>query len=76
MGLKIRHKVVAHQPKVKRDKTGSISFGTMLELSKEQFDQLNDAYYNGEELFLFIASEDDVVDLITEIAKDLTTENN
>lgn len=70
--MKIRSKVVAYQARIKRDKTASITLGTMIELSKEQFDQLNDAYYNGEELFLFIASEDDVVDLITEVAKDLT----
>lgn len=71
--MKIRHKVSVHQPRIKRDKTGSISFGTMLELTKEQFEELNDAYYNGEELFLFLASDDDVVDLITEVANDLQT---
>lgn len=72
--MKIRHKVAVYQPKVKRDKTGSITLGTMLELTKEQFDELNDAYYNGEELFMFLASEDELVDLITEVAKDLTKE--
>ena len=56
--MKIRHKVVSYQPKVKRDKTGSITLGTMLELTKEQFDELNDAYYNGTELYLFLATED------------------
>lgn len=70
--MKIRHKVVAQQPRIKRDKTGMVSFGTLLELTKEQFDELNDAYYNGEELFLFIASEDDLVDLVKEVANDLT----
>ena len=72
--MKIRHKVVSYQPKVKRDKTGSIVLGTMLELTKEQFDELNDAYYNGTELYLFLASDDELVDLIKEVAEDLTGE--
>lgn len=74
--MKLRHKVVAYQPKVKRDKTGSINLGTMLELRKEQFDELNDAYYNGTELYLFLATEEDLVSLIQEVANDLTNSVN
>ena len=74
--MKLRHKVVAYQPKVKRDKTGSINLGTMLELRKEQFDELNDAYYNGTELYLFLATEEDLVSLIQEVANDLTNNVN
>lgn len=69
--MNIRHKVVSYQPKVKRDKTGSIVLGTLLELTKEQFDELNDAYYNGEELFLILASEDQILDALREAGDEL-----
>lgn len=72
MSLKIRSKVVAGQARIKADKTATINLGTLLELTKEQFDELNDAYYNKEELFLFLASEDELVDLVKEVAEDLT----
>lgn len=67
----IRHKAVAQQPRIKRDKTGMVSFGTLLELRKEQFDELNDAYYNGDELYLFVVGEDDLVDFVKELGDDL-----
>jgi hypothetical protein len=70
--MKIRSKVVAGQARIKADKTATINLGTLVELSKEDFDKLNDAYYNKEELFVFIATEDDLVDLIKEVAEDLT----
>jgi hypothetical protein len=72
--MKQRHKVVANQPRLKADKTGTLNLGTLLELTKEQFDELNDAYYNKEELFLFLATEDQLVDLVKEVAEDLTGE--
>jgi len=72
--MRIRHKVVSYQPKIKADHTGSITLGTLLELTKEQFDELNDAYYNKEELYLFLATEDELVDLVKEVAEDLTGE--
>lgn len=72
--MKIRHKVVAGQTRIKADKTATIPLGTLLELTKEQFDELNDAYYNKEELFLFLVTEDELVDLIKEVAEDLTKE--
>lgn len=68
----IKHKAAVGQPRIKRDKTGLISFGTMLELTKEQFDELNDAYYNGTEVFLFVVGEDNVVDFVKELAENLT----
>ena len=70
--MKIRHRVIAGQARIKADKTATINLGTMLELTKEQFDELNDAYYGKEELYLFLATEDDLVDLIKEVAEDLT----
>lgn len=69
--MNIRHKVVAYQPKVKRDKTGSIVLGTLLELTKEQFDDLNDAYYNGEELHLILATDDQILDALREAGDEL-----
>lgn len=72
--MKIRSKVVAGQARLKADKTATINLGTLVELTKEDFDKLNDAYYNKEELFLFIASEDDLVGLVKEVAEDLTGE--
>lgn len=72
--MKIRSKVVAGQARIKADKTATISLGTLVELTKEDFDKLNDAYYSKEELFLFIVSEDDLVDLVKEVAEDLTGE--
>jgi hypothetical protein len=68
----IRHKVVSHQPKIKADHTGTVSFGTMLEVTKDQFDELNDAYYNKDELYLFVVSEDNLVDFVKGLAEDLT----
>ncbi len=67
----IRHKAVVQQPRIKRDKTGMVSFGTLLELTKEQFDELNDTYYNGTEVFLFVVGEDDLVDFVKELGEDL-----
>ncbi len=69
--MRVIHKVVAHQPKVKADKTGTIGLGTLLELSKEEFDKLNDAYYNKEELFMLIASEDEIVSALEDTVSEL-----
>lgn len=74
--MKIMHKVVAHQPKVKADKTGTIGFGTFLELSKAEFDMLNDAYYNKEELFILVASQDEIVDALQNAAQNLIELSN
>lgn len=71
----IRHKVVAHQPKVKADHTGTVAFGTLTELRKDQFDELNDAYYNKNELYLFIVAEDKLVDFVKELGEDLINDN-
>ena len=70
--MKLKMKAIANAPRLKADKTATITLGTLLELTKEQFDELNDAYYNKEELFLFLATEDELVDLVKEIAEDLT----
>lgn len=70
--MKLKMKTTANAPRLKADKTATITLGTLLELTKEQFDELNDAYYNKEELFLFLATEDELVDLVKEIAEDLT----
>ena len=40
-------------------------------LTKEQFDERNDAYYNKEEVFLFVVGEDEVVDFVKELGEDL-----
>ena len=70
--MKLKMKAIANAPRLKADKTATITLGTLLELTKEQFDELNDAYYNKEELYLFIVTEDELVDLVKEIAEDLT----
>lgn len=69
--MKLRMKTRANAPRIKADKTATVSFGTLLELRKEQFDELNDAYYNGDELYLFVVGEDDLVDFVKELGEDL-----
>lgn len=67
----IRQVVVINKPRIKADKTGTISAGTILELTKETDAYLNTLAYDKEEVFLIICKKEEFPDFIAKEAESM-----
>ena len=62
--IMLRQKVTVNQPRIKADKTGTISVSTLLEVSEKDYNFLNGMAYDKEEAFLIIVKDEDYIDFI------------
>jgi len=71
-----RTTAILNQPKIKADKTANLSFSTLTEILKGEFDEFNDVYFNKERVNIIIATEDDYPQILRAEAQRLVDEAN
>lgn len=72
----VKQKITIRQPRIRQDKTATISVVTLLELSEKDFDQLNKLHFDSEEATVIIVKDDEYLDFILEEAKRLSRMNS
>lgn len=70
----IKQAAVVMQPTIKKDKTATLRFGTLQEVSKPEFSFLSNGFYDGETGILIFVKEENYLDFILSEAKRLAKE--
>lgn len=67
----VRQAVLVNQPRLKADRTGTLSFGTLYEVNKDEYDNLNTAAFEKDDHILVLVPAGEYEDFIIAESKRL-----